>query len=193
MLPPARHQEGEFLMQLHITFPAPIAQDPNATEHWKEIPGSDGRYEVSDYGRVRSWYYRKHWQSEPLYNKPFVSRVGYTYYRLQINGIAKNHAIHRLVMKAFVGPSKLEPNHKNGIKSDNRLDNLEYMTHQDNIIHSVMVLGRKPHEPVYETETDREIRALAAQGVSQRKIARTYGVSQPYVSYIVSTKIRPPE
>jgi hypothetical protein len=179
-------------MQDHTTLNAQSAQQ--SQEVWKEIPGSNGRYEVSDFGRVRSWYYYKKWQSEPLYRKPFTSSCGYVYYRLHIGDKAKNYPAHGLVMSAFVGSSPMEPNHKNGDKSNNCLDNLEYMTHQQNIQHSFDVLGRAPTgKPTFETNRDKEIRRLASAGISQRQIARHFGVSQPYIQYIVSGKIRPPK
>lgn len=48
---------------------------------------------------------------------------------------------HRLIAAAFLGESKLEVNHKNGDKSDNRIENLEYVTRSQNIKHSINVLG----------------------------------------------------
>lgn len=177
-------------MQLHLSF---IVQEPQTTEQWREIPGSEGCYDVSDFGRVRSWYYNKGWQTTPLYRKSSASKLGYVYYRLWIGDKPKNYAAHRLVMLAFVGPSTMEPNHKNGDKSNNRIDNLEYMTHADNIQHSFKVLGRKARRtPGPETDRDREIRAMVASGISQREVARHLGISQPYVSYIVTMKVRPP-
>jgi hypothetical protein len=63
--------------------------------------------------------------------KLFVDRVG-AYFR-----------IHCLVMDAFVGacPTGLEVNHKNGVPTDNRLDNLEYMTRSENRLHALHELG----------------------------------------------------
>jgi HNH endonuclease len=59
----------------------------------------------------------------------------------------KNHLIHRLVLSAFVRPAegKETANHKNGVRSDNRLENLEWISHSDNIKHSHAELNRKPH------------------------------------------------
>ena len=59
----------------------------------------------------------------------------------------KTHLIHRLVLSAFVRPAeeKETANHKNGIRSDNRIENLEWMSHSDNIKHSHAMLKRKPH------------------------------------------------
>lgn len=118
---------------------------PLATEEWREIPGFDGHYEVSNMGRVRSWYWRKgnKRQERPIYNAPFVSNIGYVYYRLSYKKKGKNFAAHRLVLLTFVGESTLEVNHRDGDKSNNKLDNLEYMTHRDNIRHSVALKKRR--------------------------------------------------
>lgn len=182
-------------MQPHVTLTALSAQDSQAIEQWREIPGSNGRYEVSDHGRVRSYRYHKKWHIDPLYNRHYICKIGYVYYRLRIDGADRNHAAHRLVMLAFVGPSDLDVNHKDGDKQNNCLDNLEYMTALENTRHAIEVLGlrlgRTPGHAV-ETERDREIRQLAASGISQHEIARRYKISQPYVGYIVRRLIRPP-
>lgn len=163
-------------------------------EIWKEIPGFDGRYEASDYGRIRAWNYRRGGkrQSEPLYICTWISKIGYHHCKLHKEGKSQTHSVHRLVLLAFVGPSDLDCNHKDGNKNNNYLDNLEYLTHTENAIHARDVLGcwigKKRYNP--PTERDQEIRALAAQGVSQRAIAKHFTISQPYVQYIVSSKVR---
>lgn len=169
---------------------------PPPVERWRELPGSVGRYEISDQGRLRRWYSQGVCYKEPIYNKAFVSSVGYAYYKVLIDGVGKNCAAHRLVMLVFVGPSDLDVNHKDGDKLNNHLDNLEYVTPKENIRHAIDVLGKKfgplPGQS-QPTKQDEEIRALAAAGVNQREIARRFQISQPLVSYIVSGKVRPRE
>jgi hypothetical protein len=116
-----------------------------AEELWREIPGFNGHYEVSNLGRIRSWYWRKgdKRQEEPRYNKCFVTNVGYIRCRLQRNRSGENYLVHRLVMLAFVGDSELTVNHKDGDKTNNQLDNLEYLAHRDNVKYSFTHLGRK--------------------------------------------------
>ena len=64
--------------------------------------------------------------------KPSLSNKGY--YRVGIYG--KKVSVHRLLMSLFVGESELDVNHINGIKTDNRLENLEYVSRKENIKHA---------------------------------------------------------
>ena len=90
-------------------------------EIWKTIPGYEN-YQVSNLGRVKG--------TKIL--KPNVRPSGYVYAQLTINGKNKSISIHRLVMMTFVGISKLDVDHINGDKSDNRLSNLRYVTSREN-------------------------------------------------------------
>lgn len=108
-------------------------------EAWKDIPGYEGLYQVSDHGRVRSLGRNcKSRNASTQWKKPRVLTQeitihGYCRVRLyDAKGIAKHHAVHRLVMGAFYGESDLEVNHKNEIKTDNRIENLEYCSSKYN-------------------------------------------------------------
>lgn len=70
---------------------------------------------------------------------------GYKKVGIQENGVLKNVYIHRLVAQAFIpNPlNKKEVNHKNGIRHDNRVENLEWVTSSENNIHAIRFLGRK--------------------------------------------------
>ena len=96
-------------------------------EIWKDIPGYDGIYQVSNHGRVRS--YTGHHNVRERYLIVSKSR-GYRSVFLCKNGTTKCYTIHRLVAILFVqNPHNYKcVNHKNEIKTDNRADNLEWCT-----------------------------------------------------------------
>lgn len=67
---------------------------------------------------------------------PVPHNRGYRKVSFWIKGKLSQHLAHRLILGVFCGKSNLQVNHKNGIKSDNRLDNLEYMTAKENVHHA---------------------------------------------------------
>ena len=103
-------------------------------EVWRWIKGYEGRYQVSDQGRIKSFLR----YPEGKIIKPSGDGRGYLTINLRLNGEYKNHKIHRLVCEAF-NPNpenKPEVNHKFGIKTDNRASELEWVTHQENMNHA---------------------------------------------------------
>lgn len=123
---------------------------PIPGEEWKDIPGCSGRYQISSLGRVRSYanfgsQYRQN--KKAILKKAFINKDGYA--KVQIyydSGKLGAEAVHRLVAKVFIpNPNDLpEVNHKNGNKTDNTVKNLEWISHKDNVLHSLKVLGNKP-------------------------------------------------
>lgn len=105
-------------------------------EIWKDIKGYEGIYQVSDLGRVKSLNYNHHGMEAIL--KPSNRGNGYLFVVLCINKIKTNYLVHRLVCESFLPnpENKRTVNHKNGIKTDNRLDNLEWATHHENNKHA---------------------------------------------------------
>lgn len=109
-----------------------------AEERWTTIEGWEGRYDISDCGRVRSWFYGKKKLLEPRVLKLKLDRYGYLTVSLHQGDRKKSYTVHRLVAKAFLlNPQSLpQINHKNGDKTDNRVSNLEWCSASLNIKHA---------------------------------------------------------
>ena len=102
-------------------------------EIWKYIDGYEGLYKVSNLGRVKSLNYRRSGKERML--KPGNTGDGYLFVILYKNGKIKYFTIHRLVANAFLeNPDhKSDVNHKDENKTNNRVDNLEWVTRKENI------------------------------------------------------------
>ncbi len=159
-------------------------------EVWKEIPGTD--YSVSDQGRVASRKFGK-WRVMPL----SPNRKGYLQVALFSSGMQNTRPVHQLVAEAFLGPRptpKHQVNHKDGIKSNNRDCNLEWVTQSENQRHRFDVL--KHHAlhgeacgPSKRTEAEvREILRRRAAGETCKAIAADYGMDKSSVSDIARGK-----
>lgn len=113
-----------------------------AIEQFKNIEGWPN-YKVSNLGRVVSTKHGKENVLSPMKNWGGYVSVGLS------NVTVKRYLIHRLVALAFIPNPNNYPqiNHKNGIRTDNRADNLEWCTGSQNQKHAFKYLGRKPFSP----------------------------------------------
>ena len=110
------------------------------SEEWQPVVGCEHSYEISDLGRLR--------RSAPggctfvgRIRKPRPNRWGYFYAHLRLaNGMRKTMMYHRMVLAAFVGPCPegMEVNHIDGIKTNNSVENLEYVTPEENHQHATI-------------------------------------------------------
>ena len=101
-------------------------------EIWKPIKGYEGLYEISNLGRVKSLNYRKTGKEKILKN---IERSnGYLMVNLYVKGKCKKFSVHRLVAETFIPNPEGKPciDHINTIRNDNRVENLRWVTHEEN-------------------------------------------------------------
>ena len=140
------------------------------------------------------WIWSKH---KGDYLKPQDNGLGYQKITMRVNNKRKNVYIHRLVAETFIpNPNSLpEVNHKDGDKSNNNVNNLEWCTGLQNKHHAaengLTLKGERNHAHKLTEEQIKTIRSeyvFGSKDKSQRALARKYGVSQTAIRYILSGK-----
>lgn len=121
-------------------------------EIWADVKNYEGIYIISNLGNIKKLervVLRKNGRRcyiSPEDKIATITPKGYLRVRLQKNKKSKHFFVHRLVADAFlekpIGATQV--NHKNGIKTDNRVENLEWVSASENLLHSYRCLGRKP-------------------------------------------------
>ena len=162
-------------------------------EVWKGVGGHVGLYQVSNRGRVKSFWKDKNGQML----MPIKAGNGYLVVNLCRDGKRKTVYVHRLVIEAFLGnaPSpNHQVNHKNGDRTDNRVENLEWVTPSENNKHAFRALDKKPTNMKGEANGNarlndrmvRQIRKFYASGNhTYAELAKMFGVCQATIGYIV--------
>lgn len=160
-------------------------------EEWKPVVGYEGLYEVSSEGRVLSLgRFQKVRNNGRMFRKEQIMKLknrpgGYLGAHLCKNCKHKIHSVHRLVAEAFIPnpEGKEQVNHKNGIKTDNRVSNLEWVTKSENALHMNRVLGKRvaKEQPVRCVET-----GVVYKSISEA--AKAIGVNQSLIGNVAAKR-----
>lgn len=174
-------------------------------EEWRDVIGFEGIYSVSDRGDIRSAY-----RSKKILRPGFARR--YHFVALRKDGKSHYKTVHRIVCEAFIGPPPSDShyvNHKDGNRTNNAVENLEWVTPAENIQHAIYVLKthdprcKKPRRPKVDTmkkswkphskltiEQVRMVRERLASGGRGmgRKLAMELGVAETTISGIKNNK-----
>ena len=139
-------------------------------ELWKNITGYEGTYQISNMGRVRNIISGKILKNQ-------ITRYGYPFVQLWHSEKIEQPRIHQLIARAFIdNPKNLKVvNHINGIKTDNRIENLEWCTSSYNNFHAIKTGLRKPYQrQIIDKNTgilyDSILSAAAAFGVNKNTL-----------------------
>lgn len=167
-------------------------------ERWRPI-AHHPLYDVSDRGRVRSWNSHGNRAKRPKVLKLPPGNHGYPVVKLYDGGgkdTARDWLVHRLVLDTFVGecPEGMECCHNNGIRTDNRLDNLRWGTYAENQHdknkHGTHNKGERHGRSRLTEAKVVLIRSLYETGMfPQMKLATMFDIGQDHVSDIVNYKL----
>lgn len=167
-------------------------------EKWKTVLGFEGLYEVSDLGRVRSFFSFWRGITKPI-DPPSVvgmgSRRGYKNVALRKDGKRVHYGVHRLVLEAFVGPGAdgQQGAHLNGRRDDNRACNLVWAQAKENNDHKKMhgtwPAGEKNGQAKLTEADVKKIRAsYTGKYGDLTHLGRAYGVSKHGIFDIVNRR-----
>lgn len=159
-------------------------------EEWRPVPGHNGVYDVSSLGRFRRALDGPRLRAgKPI--RTYLRKNGYFQINLSLPS-PRVYLTHRLVAAAFLGPrcKGMFVNHKNGVRGDNRIGNLEWVTRHENMQHAMNVLGVHHGEngttAILTNKQAIEIYRLKNTGITAETIGKKYGVSDKTVYNIWS-------
>ena len=166
----------------------------NETEEWLPMRELPSDYFVSNKGRVMRISPSKGATPGKMRSQ-VINWHGYYTVMFKMDGKPTLRLVHRLVADAFLGPipEGLQVNHKNGVKTDNRLENLEIVTNGENRAHSYQVLGVKPNRTPGEKNVNARLTweivdEIRSSKESYSALARKYGVSVTAISCVARRK-----
>jgi hypothetical protein len=181
-----------------------------AKEIWKDIPGYEGYYQVSNIGRIKGLERKVPHPTcggeMTVHEKILSLQTTSTQVKqvsLSRNGNTKRPSVHRLVAAAFIPNPKKKPciNHKDGDRTNNKVNNLEWCTHSENTIHAYenglfpddMNSGSKNGRSKLNEAQVKEIRTRFKKADKQttfikdiyQELMRDYGVSRSTIRRVI--------
>ena len=167
------------------------------TEIWKDIKQYNGKYQASDNGRIRN--------AKKKVLKTFIDKSGYLLVSLYKDGKNKTFRVHRIIYETFFGdiPNDFQINHKDFNRSNNKINNLEAVTREQNVKHS---LHNTIRANAYDANGNRiskgnskinkeiaeEIRTIyATEDVTYNDLAKAYGIKRSTVGDVITGKSWP--
>lgn len=163
-------------------------------EAWKDIVGFEGRYEASNFGRIRSFFYRGGKRKSPKILNPHPDKDGYLRVALcGANGERKQAAVHRVICIAFRGAppvDKPEVDHRDRNRKNNRSSNLRWYSNLENIAARQaaggMARGAAHGKAKLTEDSVRLLRRLRSDGLLHAEIAARLSVSPATISHILN-------
>lgn len=169
-------------------------------EKWIKITSTQNRYEVSNFGRIRSFYNTKgNLRNEPKILKPWQTGRKYKNglrgslsLKLTTDNGLKRFKVHHLVLEAFIGkaPRGYEAAHLDGNILNNKIDNLMWVTHIENerhkLKHNTLLRGENHCRSKITKQDVIKIRNLYNIGYSQSEISKLFPITRRYVGRIVN-------
>lgn len=163
-------------------------------EEWKELKESQGKYLISNYGRVKSLKFGR----EKIL-KTRKTHDGYLWYSLSFQGKAKTMRAHRLVAEYFIDNPFNKPtvNHIDGNKENNRVDNLEWSTLKEQMQHAYSNNLKEPVQGILQGNsvlTEKEVKEIREIYKSHSKefgmiaLAKKYNVSVSTINKCVGRR-----
>jgi hypothetical protein len=168
-------------------------------DEWTDIQGYEGHYKISSSGEIASLsriIVMKNGKSRRIRGKRIFAKVkenGYLFVQLYLNGKATNRYIHRLVAEHFLENISClsDVNHIDGNKSNNSFDNLEWVTHSENLIHAYDTGLKKYGEEHQQSKLSSADVLFIRQNYKPydemfgaKPLAKRFGVGRPTISAI---------